>query len=68
MSPIQFDVQKARIDREACQARMANDRAGLQAAMARMMALLRSYYGPHTGTSSAHAPTSNTTSRWRARH
>jgi hypothetical protein len=53
MSPIQFEVKKAHIEREASQARTANDLAGLQAAMAEMTALLRSYYGPHTGQQSA---------------
>jgi len=62
MSPVQFDVQKARIEREASQARRANDSAGLRAAMAEMMALLQSYYGPHTGTS----PAWRLTSRHRA--
>ena len=58
MSPTQFEVQKARIDREASQARMASDVAGLRAAMDEMIALLRSYYGPHIDTSSACASTS----------
>jgi hypothetical protein len=59
MTPAQFEVQKARIDREASQARMANDRAGLRSAMADMTELLRSYYGPHIGTSPALATTSS---------
>jgi hypothetical protein len=63
MSPIQFEVQKARIDSEASHARMASDVAGLRAAMDEMIALLRSYYGPHIDTSSSYASTSNATSR-----
>jgi hypothetical protein len=53
MSPTQFEVKKAHIEREASQARMANDLPRLHAAMAEMTALLRSYYGPHTGQQSA---------------
>jgi hypothetical protein len=53
VDPPQFEVRKAHVDSEASKARMANDLARLRAAMAKMIALLRSYYGPHTGTSSA---------------
>jgi hypothetical protein len=50
MSWTQFEVQKARIECKANEARMAKDLAGLQAAIAEMTALLRSYYGSHVGT------------------
>jgi hypothetical protein len=49
MSPPQFEVQKARIEREANEARMASDHGGLQTAIAKMTELPQSYYGPHIG-------------------